>query len=118
VGLRVARPRRGAFFLGYRILEGPIGSQIVSFSYSYLMSPKWASSLVTQVDLEENHNIGQSLVFSRIGADFVVHFGFNVDGGKDSTGISLAVEPRFAPSLRVGKLGSSVIPNDSLVPFE
>ena len=118
VGLRLARNRRGTFFLRYRILEGPIGSQIVSFSYSYLMSPKWASSLVTQVDLEEDHNIGQSIVLSRIGADFIIHFSVSVDGGKDNTGVSLAIEPRFAPSLRVGKLGSSVIPRGNIMPFE
>ena len=93
-------------------------SQIVSFSYSYLMSPKWASSLVTQTDLKENKNIGQSVVLSRIGADFIVHFGFNIDASKNNTGVSLAVKPRFAPSMRLGRLGSTIIPRGDIVPFE
>ncbi len=45
VGAFLNRPPRGSLYVGFRLLEGPIDSKIISFSYTYWMSPKWVSSL-------------------------------------------------------------------------
>lgn len=96
VGVLSQRSARGSIYLGLRQIQGgPVDSQIVTASYSYLMSPKWASSFSTAYDLAEGENRGQSLTISRIGGDWVFHLGVNYDASKDNAGIGIAIEPRL-----------------------
>ncbi|MEX2288503.1 MAG: hypothetical protein WD648_15505 [Planctomycetaceae bacterium] len=97
VGVLSQRSTRGSVYLGVRQIKAAgIESQIVTASYTYQMSPKWISTFGTAYDFGEGRNAGQSLTITRVGADFLVHFGANYDESKDSAGIALAVEPRFA----------------------
>jgi hypothetical protein len=108
VSLHYSRPPRGAFYIDFRSLNGPIESQVVSFSYSYFMSPKWASSFSTSYDFGPNQNIGQRLSITRIGESFLMTFGFDIDHSKDNFGVNLAIEPRFLPGLAFGQFRSGV----------
>ena len=51
VGGFLSRPPRGSFYLGYRQVEGPIDSRVISLSYTYWMSPKWISTFGTSYRL-------------------------------------------------------------------
>jgi hypothetical protein len=96
VGVLSQRTQRGSIYLGVRQIKATgIDSQILTASYTYKMSPKWISTFGTAYDLAEGRNAGQSLTFTRVGADFLIHFGANYDQSKDNAGIALAVEPRF-----------------------
>ncbi len=96
VGVLSQRSARGSIYVGYRQVEGgPIQSQILTGSYSYAMSPKWVSSFGTAYDMADGRNLGQSLTVSRIGGDFIWHFGFGYDNSKNNTSLGLAIEPRL-----------------------
>jgi hypothetical protein len=106
IGIMSQRSARGSVYLGYRAIQGgPLDSQIVTASYSYLMSQKWISTLSTAWDIAEGESRGQSLTISRIGADFLVHLGLSIDPTKENYGVGLSIEPRFAPF--VGKYGAA-----------
>ncbi|MFN0055562.1 MAG: hypothetical protein ACKV0T_25730 [Planctomycetales bacterium] len=105
MGLISQRSARGSAYLGLRNIEGgPLLSRILTASYSYVLSPKWISTASTAYDLGEKQNRGQSLTFTRVGADFLVHFGVNVDTTRDNYGFGISIEPRFAPG--AGTFGS------------
>jgi len=109
-GTYLSRPPRGSLYLGLRLLEGPISSQVLSLSYSYWMSPKWVSSFGTSIDLGDEGNIGQRFAITRIGESLLVSAGFTVDAARDNVGFKLAVEPRFLPKSRLGRVGGARIP--------
>jgi len=96
VGLISQRSTRGSVYLGVRQVKGgALDSQILTASYSYAMSPKWISTFGTAYDLGENENRGQSLTVTRVGADFLLHFGANFDASKNNVGVAFMIEPRF-----------------------
>lgn len=98
VGLLSQRTARGSVYAGVRQIKGQgVDSQIATGSMSYLFSEKWAGTASTAYDLAEGMNRGQSLSLTRIGADFLFHFGFSFDQSKDSVGLAIALEPRFGP---------------------
>jgi lipopolysaccharide export system protein LptA len=100
VGVLSQRTTRGSVYVGVRQIEGGaplLHSEILTASYSYVMSPKWISSVSTAYDLGEHQNRGQTVQVTRVGADFLVHFGMLVDPTKNNFGLALSVEPRFAP---------------------
>ncbi len=96
VGVLSQRSTRGSVYLGIRQVKGgPIDSQIVTASYSYLMSPKWVSSVGVAYDFAEGRDRGQSLTISRIGGDFIFHLGAKYDRSKNNAGFGISLEPRF-----------------------
>lgn len=96
VGINTQRTYRGSFYVGVmQIKGGPIDSEILTASYTYNMSPKWVSTMSTAYDLREHLSRGQSLTITRVGADFLIHAGFNVDVSKNNVGAIITVEPRF-----------------------
>ncbi|MBT6154169.1 MAG: hypothetical protein HOK71_16245 [Planctomycetaceae bacterium] len=96
VGLHSQRTARGSVYVGVRQVKGAgLDSQILTGSYSYIMGPKWFSTAYTSYDIGESRNVGQGLVITRIGADFLMHFGVNYDESKENAGIALSIEPRF-----------------------
>lgn len=98
VGLLNQRNARGSLYLGVRQVKAQsLDSQIATASASYLMSHKWAGTASTAYDIAEGNNRAQSFTLTRIGADFLFHFGFSFDQSKDSLGVALALEPRFGP---------------------
>jgi hypothetical protein len=117
VGGFLNRPPRGSLYLGFTNLQGPnyanvvtpFNSQVVTMSYTYLMSPKWVSTFGTSFTLGKQGNIGQQFSLSRIGESFLMSLGFTVDASKNNVGVSLAIEPRFLPFSAIGRsLGARV----------
>jgi len=110
VGSQLTRPPRGHLYLGFRSLQGPINSQVLVASWSYWMSPKWISTFSTSVDFGENNNIGQALTLTRVGESFLITVGLNVDANKNNVGVNLAIEPRFLPGVRLGRVRTRAVP--------
>ena len=110
VGGFLSRPPRGSAYIGLRVMEGPIESQILAMSYNYRMSPKWVSSFGTSFDLGKDGNIGQRLSITRIGESFLISAGFTVDASRGNVGAVLSIEPRFLPKTRLGQGGGVRIP--------
>jgi len=102
VGAFLNRPPRGALYMGFHSLNGPITSNVLATSYSYRMSPKWISTFGTTYDLYQARNIGQNFILTRVGESFLCVLGFNVDTSKDNVGVTLAIQPRFFQ----GRLGA------------
>ena len=96
VGVLNQRSTRGSIYTGVRQVKGQgLDSRILTFSSSYAMSDKWISTLGTAYDLAEGRNCGQSMTLTRVGADFLFHFGANVDVSKNNFGVGISVEPRI-----------------------
>jgi hypothetical protein len=110
VGGFLTRPPRGNFYLGYRQVEGPIDSRVITLSYNYWMSPKWISSFGTSFDFGQEGNIGQSFSITRIGESFLVNLGFSVDPARADYGVTFSIEPRFLSKSRLANIGSTHIP--------
>jgi hypothetical protein len=110
VGASLNRPPRGNVFFGFRSLEGPISANVLLASYSYRMSPKWASSLGLTYDLSNDGSMGETLTLTRIGESFLFSLGFNADQGRDNVGIAVALEPRFLPRTSFGRRTGIVVP--------
>lgn len=95
-GVLNQRSQRGSVYAGVRQVKAQgFESQILTASGSYAMSDKWVSTVGTAYDLAEGRNRGQSLTLTRVGADFLFHFGANVDTSKNNFGLAISVEPRI-----------------------
>ncbi|NDC63083.1 MAG: hypothetical protein EBZ59_03660 [Planctomycetia bacterium] len=94
VGALLNRTPRGSFFIGFNEFGGPIQASVLAGSYTYRMSPKWASSFGTALNLR-GMNIGQNFQLTRIGESFLMTFGFNVDYSRNNVGVTFNLEPRF-----------------------
>jgi lipopolysaccharide export system protein LptA len=94
VGALLNRTPRGSFYVGFNQFGGPISAAVLTGSYTYRMSPKWASSFGTALDLT-GRNIGQNFQLVRIGEAFLMTIGFNVDYSRDNVGVTFNLEPRF-----------------------
>ena len=110
VGGFLSRPPRGSLYAGFTLLEGPMDAKIFSLSYTYLMSPKWATTLGTSIDFGAQPSYSQNFSLTHIGESLLINFGFNVDPTRDSVGVALAVEPRFLPKNRLGSANGLQIP--------
>lgn len=98
-GVLSQRSLRGSMYLGYREVTADdyFSSKMVIGSYSYQMSPKWISTASYAFDAEEGESRGSSLTVSRVGLDWILHFGLGFDFSKDNVGIGVSFEPRFGP---------------------
>jgi hypothetical protein len=95
-GVLNQRSTRGSVYAGVRQVKGAgLDSRILTLSSSYAMSDKWIGTAGTAFDLAEGRNRGQSLMLTRVGADFLFHFGANVDTSKNNFGVAISVEPRI-----------------------
>jgi lipopolysaccharide export system protein LptA len=94
VGALLSRTPRGSFYVGFNQFGGPISAAVLTGSYTYRMSPKWASSFGSALDLT-GRNIGQNFQLVRIGESFLMTFGFNVDYSRNNVGVTFNLEPRF-----------------------
>lgn len=111
LGLLSQRSRRGSVYVGFRSINGTgqLDSDILTASYSYAMGPKWVMTAGTAYDFGERRDRGQSFTVSRIGLDWIFHFGANYDRSKDNMGVALMFEPRF------GSTSSSPVQLNSLL---
>jgi len=110
LGGTINRPQIGNWYVGYRSIEGPISSNILSTSVSYRMSQKWIVSGGASYDLGPTGNIGQNILFTHIGESLLVRFGFTFDVSRGNVGFALALEPRFLPNSRLSRVGGVQIP--------
>lgn len=108
VGGLLNRPRLGSLYVGYRALQGPVESEVVSLAMTYRMSPKWISTFATSLDISGEGNIGQRFSLTRVGESMLVSLGFNVDEGRDNVGVQLNIEPRFLRGALAGRLGAAI----------
>ncbi len=113
-----SRPGVGQLYLGYRSIEGPISSNIISGSVAYRMSEKWILTAGTSFDFGPTGNIGQSIALTRIGESALVRLGVNVDNSRNNVGVVFAIEPRFLPSRRLGYVGGVQIPPAGVLGLE
>jgi hypothetical protein len=99
VGVLTQRGLRGSLYAGIREVNAGrfLKSQTLVSSYSYQMSPKWISTASFAYDLAESEARGTSLTLSRVGLDWILHFGFGLDVSKDNVGVGVSLEPRFGP---------------------
>lgn len=110
VGGRYGRPDVGTLNLKYRMIEGPISSNIITAFSNYRMSDKWGFSLGGQFDFGEAGQIGQFFDVVYVGESFLWQIGGNYDFGRDNLSFRFGFEPRFAPRPRVFRPGGSPIP--------
>ncbi len=96
-GMFLTRPPRGALYLGFRILEGPISSEVLAMSYSYWMSPKWITAGGMSIDLKQPQNFGPSFQLVRVGESLLIGLNVNYNPALNTAGASLVFEPRFVP---------------------
>ena len=106
----ISRPEQGQLYLGIHSLEGPVSSSVLVGSFSYRMSEKWIGSAATTVDFGQAGNIGQTVSLTRIGESAFIRVGFHLDESRDNVGIRLAIEPRFLPRGKLGRLGGVQLP--------
>jgi len=99
VGILSQRSLRGSVYLGYRDVTATdyFQSQTIIGSYSYQMSPKWISTASYAYDVAEGESRGSSVTVSRVGLDWILHFGLGLDFSKGNVGVGLSLEPRFGP---------------------
>ncbi|GIW94176.1 MAG: hypothetical protein KatS3mg110_2217 [Pirellulaceae bacterium] len=105
-----SRPGVGQLYVGFRSIEGPISSNILSGAVSYRMSDKWILTAGSSFDFGATGNIGQSVALTRIGESALIRLGVNVDNSRNNVGVVFGIEPRFLPSRRLGYVGGVQIP--------
>lgn len=110
VGATLSRPPRINLYLGIRSLNGPFTYNVLTFSQSYQLSPKWLATLSTQVPLGHNRNIGENFTFTRVGESFITSISAYVDGGKNNTGVNFMMQPRFLGQTMLSRLGGANVP--------
>lgn len=97
IGFLNQRSERGSIYFGYRNLEaGPIESQLLTTSLSYVMTPNlYVATFGASYDISEGIDRGQSLTITRISENFLLHFGLGYDRSKDNVGVAISLEPKF-----------------------
>ncbi len=111
-GIHSQRSARGSVYVGvHQIKALGLDSQLATVRASYLLSDKWLATGSTAYDLRENQQRGDSITLTRIGGDFLFHFGFGYDRTKDAVQATVSFEPRFGSrsrySERMGELLSA-----------
>ncbi len=109
-GVRSSRPGVGDVYLGLLSLEGPISSTVLRGSMDYRLNEKWIIAAGTIYDFGSTGNVGQTIGLTRIGESMLLRVGLNVDKGRNNVGIGFAIEPRFWPSPKLGRIGGQLIP--------
>ena len=109
-GIRSSRPGVGDVYIGLLSLEGPISSTVLRANVDYRLNEKWIGSAGTTYDFGATGNVGQSFALTRIGESMLLRLGINVDAGRDNVGFKFAIEPRFWPRPRLGRIGGQLIP--------
>lgn len=110
LGGLLSRPERGSLYVGFRTIEGPITSNVVTAALNYRLSEKWIAEAATSFDFGPTGNIGQRLSVVRIGEAAFVRVGVNIDEGRDNIGVIFSIEPRLLPRGQLGMIGGVQIP--------
>jgi hypothetical protein len=108
-GGNLGRPEVGSLYLGFRTIEGPISSNILSAIMDYRMSDKWGVKAGGEVDFGAAGNIGQRVDLVYIGESFLWQFGLNYDVSRDNLGFRFGFEPRFSNQPKLFRPGGAAI---------
>lgn len=109
IGVMSQRSFRGSVYVGVQQIKGAtLDSQILTGSYSYLMSPKYISTLSASYDIAQNQSRGQTITITRVGEWMLFHFGANYDWSKNNASFLFSVEPKLGRSNSTTQLGSLV----------
>jgi hypothetical protein len=109
LGGAISRPERGQLYVGVVSMEGPLSSTVLVSSLSYRMSPKWIADVSATYDFGETGQIGERFSITRIGESAFLRIGVYADHSRDNFGAALAIEPRFLPNGRLGRLANTQI---------
>ena len=109
-GILINRPLKGNGYVGFRSFDGPFRANVLTGSFAYRLTPKWAATSSASVDLSDTGNIGQTFAITRVGESLLVTVGFRVDSSKDNVSLNFLVEPRFLPNIRLTRDTGLVIP--------
>jgi len=107
VGAFLQRPDRGEAYLGYRWLDGPVESQVLTASYQVRLTEKWATSYGVSVDFSQGGNLAQSWQIVRIGESFLIGLQFRYNESKDNFGVGLTIQPRFLAGSNMSSVARS-----------
>ena len=118
IGLQSNRPGLGDAYIGFRTIEGPISSNVLSASTTYRMSEKWGLRGNSQIDFGEAGTIGNALSLFYIGESFLWQLGVNADLSRSNYGFRLGFEPRFVRRGRIFRPGRESISPASSVYLE
>jgi hypothetical protein len=110
LGSAISRPERGQLYGGITSIEGPLSSTVLVGAVSYRMSEKWITDLSGTYDLGPTGNIGERLSITRVGESVLLRLAVYADHGRDNYGAAVAIEPRFLPRGRLGRLAGVPIP--------
>ena len=110
IGLNASRPEVGNVYLGFRSIEGPISSNVLTAALTYRMSEKWGARASSQIDFGETGTIGNTLNLIYIGESFLWNFGVNADLARDNVGFRFGFEPRFLNRSRIFNPGGQPVP--------
>jgi hypothetical protein len=92
LGTFLDRPDRTSFYLGYRQID-PLQSKAVSGAVSYIFSPKYAMTGSMTYDFGIGDSLTNAIVFTRMGADLNVGFGFTYNSFQNNFGVLIEVLP-------------------------
>jgi hypothetical protein len=118
LGSAISRPQRGQLYGGVISMEGPFTSTLLVGSLSYRLSEKWITDLSATYDFGPTGNIGERFGITRIGESALIRISFHADHGRDNVGASFAIEPRFLPNGRLGRLAGVLIPAAGMTGLE
>ena len=118
VGAFLTRPPRGSLYAGIRTIQGPVNDTMLTFAYSYWMSPKWISTASASIDLSDTQNVGTALRVTRIGESLLVSGVFSVDPVHATWGYGITAEPRFLPKGRLASAQGAHIPGAGIFGLE
>lgn len=108
VGAFLNRTNEGNYYVGYFYLGGPLAQQAISTAITYRLSPKWAATLGTQMNLVPNNDFTGNILLTRIGEAFLMTIGFSADASTGSVGASFLLEPRNFGKPRLSRSGLDV----------
>lgn len=101
VGVYMNRPDRTTFYIGYRQTD-PLQSQLIAANVAYVFSPKYAITLTSSYNFATNSGLSNGFVFTRMGSDLQLSFGFNYNSVLNNVGFTLGIVPNLAAGSRGG----------------
>jgi hypothetical protein len=114
IGAYLNRPDRTSFYLGYRQID-PVQSKAVTWAFTYIFSPKYATTFSSTYDfgVNQHQSLSNSLVLTRMGSDLQVSLGFTYNAIQNNFGFVFEILPNLAAqsSRRIGMpaFGSSTL---------
>lgn len=94
VGTFFSRDDRTSFNVSYRHAD-PIHSRTLSGGVSYVFSPKYAMTAFTAYDFGSRASLSNTVLFTRVGTDVQITFGFNYNYLINTFGFTFGIVPNL-----------------------